>query len=85
MHRYEALWPAYGLAQHKGYPTALHVAAIAKHGPCGIHRRTFAPLKHAALPPPTAAELDEAEAVVRGYERQVAARLPPVSRQVADK
>ena len=40
-----AEWPAYGFDKHKGYPTAAHVAAIAKHGPCPIHRLTFAPLK----------------------------------------
>jgi ribonuclease HII len=68
MHRYDALWPAYGLSQHKGYPTGQHVAAISKHGPCAVHRRTFAPLKSAALPPPTKAELAQAEAVVREYE-----------------
>ena len=38
-------WPAYGFDGHKGYPTAAHVAAIARHGPCPIHRMTFAPLK----------------------------------------
>ena len=30
MHTYDAMWPAYGLAQHKGYPVAKHVAAISK-------------------------------------------------------
>lgn len=38
-------WPAYGFDAHKGYPTAAHVAAIARHGPCPVHRLTFAPLK----------------------------------------
>lgn len=32
MHAYHTEWPAYGLAQHKGYPTGAHMAAIAKHG-----------------------------------------------------
>ena len=45
MVEYDKKWPAYGLAQHKGYPTAAHMAAIAKLGPCAIHRLTFAPLK----------------------------------------
>ena len=48
---------------HKGYPTSAHVAAIAKHGACAIHRRTFAPLKARALPPPTDAELRRVEAL----------------------
>mmetsp|Transcript_38993 Transcript_38993/g.63473 ORF Transcript_38993/g.63473 Transcript_38993/m.63473 type:complete len:238 (-) Transcript_38993:8-721(-) len=39
-------WPKYQFARHKGYPTALHVQAIRQHGPCEIHRMTFAPLKH---------------------------------------
>jgi ribonuclease HII len=38
-------WPAYGFAGHKGYGTPQHLAALAEHGPCPIHRRTFAPLK----------------------------------------
>lgn len=42
---YDAQFPQYNLKQHKGYPTRDHMAAIAKHGPCEIHRMTFAPLK----------------------------------------
>jgi ribonuclease HII len=38
-------WPLYGFDEHKGYGTAQHLAAIAAHGPCPIHRRSFAPLK----------------------------------------
>jgi len=38
-------WPAYGFAEHKGYGTEQHLAAIAAHGPCPIHRLTFAPFK----------------------------------------
>jgi ribonuclease HII len=41
----EARWPGYGFARHKGYPTAEHLAAIEKLGPCPIHRRSFAPLR----------------------------------------
>jgi ribonuclease HII len=37
-------YPDYGFAQHKGYGTAAHLAAIEKHGPCPAHRRSFAPL-----------------------------------------
>ncbi|MEZ4659898.1 MAG: ribonuclease HII [Caldilineaceae bacterium] len=40
----DAQYPAYGFAQHKGYGTAAHRAAIAQHGPCAIHRHTFAPI-----------------------------------------
>ena len=38
-------WPGYGFAGHKGYGTPQHLAAIRQHGPCPIHRRSFAPLK----------------------------------------
>jgi len=38
-------FPAYGFSEHKGYGTPQHLAAIARHGPCPIHRRSFAPLK----------------------------------------
>jgi len=38
-------YPAYGLAQHKGYPTAAHLQALRRHGPSPIHRRTFAPVR----------------------------------------
>lgn len=37
-------YPAYGFAQHKGYGTPEHQAALATHGPCAIHRTSFAPI-----------------------------------------
>ena len=45
MLEYDRQWPVYGFAEHKGYGTPQHLAALAKHGPCPIHRRSFAPLK----------------------------------------
>lgn len=39
-------YPGYALARHKGYPTAAHLAALRRLGPCRIHRRTF----HGVLP-----------------------------------
>jgi len=45
---FHAQFPEYGFAEHKGYGTAKHLAAIEKHGACPIHRKTFAPLKAAA-------------------------------------
>ena len=45
MERAEREWPGYGFAQHKGYPTAAHLAAIEQHGACPLHRRSFGPLK----------------------------------------
>jgi len=38
-------YPQYAFAQHKGYGTSRHLEAIARHGLCRIHRRSFAPLK----------------------------------------
>ena len=38
-------YPGYGFAEHKGYSTPRHYAAIEKLGPCAIHRRSFAPFK----------------------------------------
>lgn len=40
-------WPAYGFAVHKGYPTASHLAALALHGACPAHRRSFGPVRAA--------------------------------------
>ena len=37
----DRLYPGYGFARHKGYGTAQHREAIARLGPCPIHRRTF--------------------------------------------
>jgi ribonuclease HII len=45
MREFDRLYPGYGFAEHKGYPTPRHLAAIARHGPCPIHRRTFAPFR----------------------------------------
>lgn len=35
-------WPQYGFDEHKGYSTPAHLAALAQHGPCPHHRRSFA-------------------------------------------
>ena len=37
-------YPQYGFAGHKGYGTAVHLAALHKHGACPQHRRSFAPV-----------------------------------------
>ena len=44
MHELHDSFPHYGFAKHKGYGTAVHAAALAKHGPCIAHRKSFAPL-----------------------------------------
>jgi len=40
----DALHPGYQFAQHKGYGTPGHLAALKQHGPCPIHRRSFLPV-----------------------------------------
>lgn len=35
-------YPVYGFGRHKGYPTPEHRMALERHGPCALHRRTFA-------------------------------------------
>lgn len=43
--RLESLYPGYGFAKHKGYPTKDHLEALAKLGPCPEHRMSFGPVK----------------------------------------
>jgi ribonuclease HII len=38
-------YPMYGFAQHKGYPTAAHIALLKQHGVSPVHRKTYAPVK----------------------------------------
>lgn len=45
MCKLDAVYPQYGFARHKGYATAAHRAALQQHGPCAIHRRSFAPVR----------------------------------------
>jgi len=48
MREYDRAYPGYGFAEHKGYGTVQHLAAIASLGPSPIHRRSFAPLRPVA-------------------------------------
>ena len=41
MEEYDAQYPQYGFAVHKGYGTKRHYAALREYGPCPIHRQTF--------------------------------------------
>ncbi|MEM8500774.1 MAG: ribonuclease HII [Pseudomonadota bacterium] len=45
MLRLHRMYPEYGLDRHKGYPTKLHLAQLAKHGPAPIHRTSFGPVR----------------------------------------
>ena len=41
MEEYDAIYPEYGFAAHKGYGTAAHYAALRQYGPSPVHRMTF--------------------------------------------
>jgi ribonuclease HII len=47
MQELDAAYPQYGFAQHAGYGTAQHLAALRAHGPCPEHRQSFAPVRAA--------------------------------------
>lgn len=47
---WDPVFPAYGLASNKGYGTPRHVAALREHGPCPLHRQSFAPVWNAPIP-----------------------------------
>ena len=50
MREYHDIYPQYGLASHKGYSTPEHLAALDKHGPCPLHRKSFRPVAQTSLP-----------------------------------
>jgi len=45
MEEWDAVYPQYGLARHKGYATADHLEALRQHGPSPLHRYSFAPVR----------------------------------------
>lgn len=45
----DKLYPHYGFAKHKGYPTKAHLAAIEQHGINHLYRKSFAPIKNLML------------------------------------
>lgn len=45
MREADARYPQYGFGRHMGYGTRAHLAALAEHGPCPIHRKSFAPVR----------------------------------------
>lgn len=50
MRELDQLYPQYGLASHKGYSTPEHLAALEKHGPTPLHRKSFRPVSQTSLP-----------------------------------
>ena len=52
MHEFDAEYPGYGFARHKGYPVREHLVALERLGASPIHRRSFAPVRTVlGLPP----------------------------------
>jgi ribonuclease HII len=45
MEEWDAVYPQYGLARHKGYATSNHLEALKRHGPSPLHRHSFAPVR----------------------------------------
>jgi ribonuclease HII len=51
MDQMDAVYPQYAFASHKGYATQKHRQLLAEHGPCPLHRRSFAPVESLLYPP----------------------------------
>ena len=45
LYELDELYPEYGFAKHKGYPTPLHIQMLEQHGVLSIHRKSYAPVK----------------------------------------
>lgn len=56
MREWDRFYPEYGLANHKGYHSPEHIAAIAAHGPTPLHRMSYEPVRRHALYSPLGAE-----------------------------
>lgn len=50
MREYDAQYPQYGFAKHKGYPTKAHIEALHRYGVLPIHRRSYGPVKEMLAP-----------------------------------
>jgi len=64
-------YPAYGFAQHKGYGTAQHLAALQAHGASPLHRTTFAPVREVLA-------VGAGRAEVRVAQRSTAGQVEPL-------
>jgi len=61
MCEWDAVFPQYGLASHKGYSTPRHLAALREHGPTPLHRQSFAPVWQNPVPQEAFAFMTEDE------------------------
>ena len=72
MCEYDAVYPQYGFAGHKGYSTPEHCSALDRHGPCPIHRRSFAPVMELLCQP--SLDLDDRARKQTGLSGELIAR-----------
>jgi ribonuclease HII len=63
MCEWDAVFPGYGLASHKGYSTPKHLAALREYGPTPLHRQSFAPVWQNPVPQEVFGFMSEEEAV----------------------
>jgi ribonuclease HII len=93
MRELDLLHPAYGLAAHKGYATPAHRRALKEHGPCPLHRRSFAPVTAANIATEIAIttallfddpDLDLAEDLTEGLADELDANLDTLGQPEQD-
>ena len=68
MCEWDAVFPQYGLASHKGYSTPKHLAALREFGPTPLHRQSFAPVWQNPVPQEAFAFMNEDEPEVLGAQ-----------------
>jgi ribonuclease HII len=73
----DSIHPQYGLASHKGYATPQHRRALLEHGPCALHRRSFAPVRAVDPNPLQAVEDRPSEFLFDDYELAAATPEAP--------
>ncbi|MCX7717874.1 MAG: ribonuclease HII [Candidatus Sumerlaeaceae bacterium] len=74
MQQYDAEYPLYGFAHHKGYPTRAHYDCLERHGPSTIHRKTFYDGGFFAGPPVHSRSYMRLRAALQGTDAHEAAR-----------
>jgi len=75
MREWDAVFPEYGLASHKGYSTPKHVAALRELGPTALHRQSFAPVWQNPVPQEAFAFMNDEMAEALEAEQVVAEGL----------
>ena len=68
MREWDAVFPQYGLASHKGYSTPKHLAVLRELGPTPLHRQSFAPVWQNPVPQEAFAFMDDEDAEVLAAE-----------------